>query len=47
VEEQIERPFEILDTDLVGQLRLLGIADLVIHKPLYTSFRGDEQGPDY
>ena len=47
VEEQIERPFEILDTDLVGQLGLFGPVELVIHKPLYTSFGGDEQEPDY
>ena len=47
VEEQIQRPLEILDTDLVGQLGLFGPVELVIHKALYTSFGGDEQEADY
>jgi len=47
VQEQIERPLEVLDTDLVGQFGLFGPVELVIHKALYTSFGGDEQGPGY
>jgi hypothetical protein len=40
MQQQIERSLEIVDPDLVGQLRLLRSVELVIHKALYTSFGG-------
>jgi hypothetical protein len=47
MQKEVERPLEILDTDLVRQLRLLRPVELVIHKALYTSFGEAEQEPVY
>jgi hypothetical protein len=40
MEQEIERPLEIVDANLVGQLCLFYSVELVIHKALYTSFGG-------
>jgi hypothetical protein len=40
VNEQIERPLEVLDTNLIGQFGLFSAVELVIHKRGYTSFGG-------
>ena len=47
MEEEVERPLEILDTNLVWELGLFRPVELVIHKPLYTSFGEAEQAPIY
>jgi hypothetical protein len=39
MQQKIERPLEVLDTDLVRQFGLTDAVELVIHKPPYTSFR--------
>src|SRR5512147_78214 len=40
VQEKIERPLKVLDSNLIGQFGLFGTVKLVIHKGLYTSFGG-------
>jgi len=47
MEEEVERALKILNTDLVRQFGLFGPVELVIHKPLYTSFGEAEQEPIY
>jgi hypothetical protein len=43
MEQEIERPFKVLDANLIGQFGLFAGVEVVIHKGTYTSFGGEEQ----
>jgi hypothetical protein len=43
MEQEIKRPFKVLDANLIGQFGLFAGVEVVIHKGTYTSFGGEEQ----
>jgi hypothetical protein len=43
MEQEIKRPFKVLDTNLIGQFSLFVGVKVVIHRPAYTRLREAEQ----